>query len=250
MLDKALQSFIFLGQLVDASELWTSLSLWHFIKFYTKIGEVSFLYKAKHNNVIVDSKITLVLVIMYYILLFIAIYFSYEFTDGRSWFALRLLGNWIPITIPRRKWQICECSVPLICDRPVMPLVNRRIWWLGGSWRQRALISAAPQAAFKQPKRCLTSPWYNWCNTSGVIARKTFVNGRSSQKGWIIGLILAAEQAWTKDILPSLRVARASNTLHSFHKWKGAVLLPVSSASISHLGHSPNLIPVARSCSG
>jgi hypothetical protein len=43
------------------------LSVWHFIKFYTKIREASFLYKAKHNNVIVDSKITLVLVIMYYI---------------------------------------------------------------------------------------------------------------------------------------------------------------------------------------
>jgi glycopeptide antibiotics resistance protein len=42
----------------------------------------SFLYKAKHNNVIVDSRIMLVLVnIVYYVLLFIAIYFPHEFTD-------------------------------------------------------------------------------------------------------------------------------------------------------------------------
>ncbi|KAG1784273.1 hypothetical protein EV702DRAFT_1191271 [Suillus placidus] len=45
------------------------------------MSDTSFLYKAKHNNVIVDSRIMLVLVIVYYVLLFIAIYFPHEFTD-------------------------------------------------------------------------------------------------------------------------------------------------------------------------
>jgi hypothetical protein len=45
------------------------------------MSDASFLYKAKHNNVIVDSRIMLVLVIVYYVLLFIAIYFPHEFTD-------------------------------------------------------------------------------------------------------------------------------------------------------------------------
>jgi hypothetical protein len=39
------------------------------------------LYKAKDNNVMLDSRIVLVLLIMYYVLLFIAIYFPHEFTD-------------------------------------------------------------------------------------------------------------------------------------------------------------------------
>jgi hypothetical protein len=39
------------------------------------------LYKAKDNNVMLDSRIVLILVIMYYVLSYIGIYFPHKFTD-------------------------------------------------------------------------------------------------------------------------------------------------------------------------